>query len=219
MAPRHGAQSLKMIVVGDGACGKTCLLYTFREGQFPPDNRYIPTVFDTCVVDIRTQGKRVELSLWDTAGQEEFDRLRLLCYPGVDAVIICFSVDSPDSLENVTTKVVCRGMQAGAQGADCRGGAQGRFEDRPQHCRAPGQVQARRPSPTSRGGTRPPRLAPLPLSSARRLGTSMSRRCLRPPPLLRWRPRRWPHQPRLRTGAALSCSPLARKISNACSKQ
>ncbi|KAJ1958855.1 Ras-like GTP-binding protein rho1 [Linderina pennispora] len=93
-----------MIVVGDGACGKTCLLYTFREGQFPPDNRYIPTVFDTCVVDIRTQGKRVELSLWDTAGQEEFDRLRLLCYPGVDAVIICFSVDSPDSLENVTTK-------------------------------------------------------------------------------------------------------------------
>ncbi|KAI8322944.1 GTP-binding protein, rho subfamily [Martensiomyces pterosporus] len=94
----------KMILIGDGATGKTCLLYTFREGQFPPDNRYIPTVFDTCIVDMEVRGHPVELSLWDTAGQEEFDRLRMMCYPGVNIVLLCFSVDSPDSLENAYEK-------------------------------------------------------------------------------------------------------------------
>jgi Rho family protein len=48
----------------------------------------------------------VELSLWDTAGQEEFDRLRSLSYDDTHAIMLCFSVDSPDSLENVETKWV-----------------------------------------------------------------------------------------------------------------
>jgi Rho family protein len=46
----------------------------------------------------------VELSLWDTAGQEEFDRLRSLSYDNTHAIMLCFSVDSPQSLENVETK-------------------------------------------------------------------------------------------------------------------
>ncbi|KAL9083919.1 MAG: hypothetical protein Q9165_008326 [Trypethelium subeluteriae] len=48
----------------------------------------------------------VELSLWDTAGQEEFDRLRSLSYDDTHAIMLCFSVDSPDSLENVESKWV-----------------------------------------------------------------------------------------------------------------
>jgi len=44
------------------------------------------------------------LSLWDTAGQEDYDRLRPLSYPDADVVLICFSVDSPDSLQNVSEK-------------------------------------------------------------------------------------------------------------------
>jgi Rho family protein len=44
--------------------------------------------------------------LWDTAGQEEFDRLRSLSYDDTHAIMLCFSVDSPDSLENVETKWV-----------------------------------------------------------------------------------------------------------------
>jgi Rho family protein len=48
----------------------------------------------------------VELSLWDTAGQEEFDRLRSLSYDDTHAIMLCFSVDSPESLENVETKWV-----------------------------------------------------------------------------------------------------------------
>ena len=46
-------------------------------------------------------GKTVELALWDTAGQEEYDRLRPLSYPDVDILLVCFAVDNEVSLENV----------------------------------------------------------------------------------------------------------------------
>lgn len=59
----------------------------------------------------------IELSLWDTAGQEEFDRLRSLSYDDTHAIMLCFSVDSKDSLENVESKWVgeiaenCQGVK------------------------------------------------------------------------------------------------------------
>ena len=46
---------------------------------------------------------QVELALWDTAGQEDYDRLRPLSYPDTDVILMCFSVDSPDSLGTVFT--------------------------------------------------------------------------------------------------------------------
>jgi len=46
----------------------------------------------------------MELALWDTAGQEDYDRLRPLSYPDSDVVLICYSVDDPDSLTNVAEK-------------------------------------------------------------------------------------------------------------------
>ena len=52
-------------------------------------------------------GKLVELALWDTAGQEEYDRLRPLSYPESDVILIVFSVDYPTSLQNVQDKVRC----------------------------------------------------------------------------------------------------------------
>lgn len=42
----------------------------------------------------------MELALWDTAGQEDYDRLRPLSYPDTDVILMCFSIDSPDSLGN-----------------------------------------------------------------------------------------------------------------------
>ncbi len=65
-----------------------------------------PTVFENYVHDIFIDNVHVELSLWDTAGQEEFDRLRSLSYDDTHAIMLCFSVDSPDSLENVESKWV-----------------------------------------------------------------------------------------------------------------
>jgi Ras homolog gene family, member A len=69
--------------------------------------KYVPTVFEnylTNTIHEPTQ-KIVELALWDTAGQEEYDRLRPLSYPETDVILICFAIDSHASLENVTDKV------------------------------------------------------------------------------------------------------------------
>jgi Ras-related C3 botulinum toxin substrate 1 len=49
-------------------------------------------------------GIQVSLGLWDTAGQEDYDRLRPLSYPQTDVFLICYSVASPSSFENVTSK-------------------------------------------------------------------------------------------------------------------
>ncbi|KAI9738009.1 MAG: Rho GTPase [Cirrosporium novae-zelandiae] len=94
----------KLVLLGDGACGKTSLLNVFTRGFFP--TVYEPTVFENYVHDIYVDGQHMELSLWDTAGQEEFDRLRSLSYDNTHAIMLCFSVDSPQSLENVESKWV-----------------------------------------------------------------------------------------------------------------
>jgi len=162
----------KIVVVGDGQCGKTSLLMMFVHGQFPTD--YVPTVFEThsvaCKVPARQKfmsrllyGKEeaprririerrsssrpntgysysnrssfssrrlsfaassisrpsssyngeedeeypmrsVTLSLWDTAGQEDYDRLRPLSYPHTNVILMAYSVDSPVSLANVRNR-------------------------------------------------------------------------------------------------------------------
>ncbi|OGM46413.1 GTP-binding protein RHO3 [Aspergillus bombycis] len=94
----------KMVLLGDGACGKTSALNVFTRGFFP--TVYEPTVFENYVHDIFVDNVHMELSLWDTAGQEEFDRLRALSYEDTHVIMLCFSVDSPDSFENVATKWV-----------------------------------------------------------------------------------------------------------------
>jgi len=142
----------KLVLLGDGACGKTSLLNVFTRGYFP--TVYEPTVFENYVHDIFVDNVHIELSLWDTAGQEEFDRLRSLSYDDTHAIMLCFSVDSKDSLENVETKWVgeiaenCQGVKLvlvalkcdlreggdeteaeGAEGAEANGGARTEKKD------------------------------------------------------------------------------------------
>ncbi|KAK4970457.1 hypothetical protein LTR28_000194 [Elasticomyces elasticus] len=98
------AYSKKFVVVGDGGCGKTCLLISYSQGVFP--EKYVPTVFENYITNTehKPSGKTVELALWDTAGQEEYDRLRPLSYPETDLLFVCFAIDCPNSLENVMDK-------------------------------------------------------------------------------------------------------------------
>ncbi|ORY46496.1 ras-domain-containing protein [Rhizoclosmatium globosum] len=96
---------------GDSSPNKKKVFPEVSAGSNSPDNNdllflendqtYVPTVFENRAIDISLDGRPLSLSLWDTAGQEEYARLRPLSYPDSHAILIAFSIDSPDSLENV----------------------------------------------------------------------------------------------------------------------
>lgn len=93
---------IKCVVVGDGAVGKTCMLIVATQNTFPTD--YVPTVFDNYPMDIMVNGQEYELTLFDTAGQEDYDKLRPMSYDNTDVFLLCFSIAEPDSLSNVKVK-------------------------------------------------------------------------------------------------------------------
>ncbi|KAF2904313.1 hypothetical protein ILUMI_01862 [Ignelater luminosus] len=95
-------ESFQITAVGDGFVGKTCMLLRYTTDLIP--NGYEPTVFENYVGKIEIEGKEYNIQLWDTAGQEDYDRLRPLSYKMTDCFLICYSIDSQNSYENVADK-------------------------------------------------------------------------------------------------------------------
>uniref|UniRef100_A0A1I7YBI7 Rho-related GTP-binding protein RhoU n=1 Tax=Steinernema glaseri TaxID=37863 RepID=A0A1I7YBI7_9BILA len=95
-------KSLKLVVVGDGACGKTSLILAQSGGPFSED--YTPTAFDDYAIEALINGKTKILTVCDTAGEDDFSSLRPLSYPDTDVFILCYSVERPESIRRLRDK-------------------------------------------------------------------------------------------------------------------
>ena len=87
----------KLVIVGDRSVGKPeiGLMLASKKSEI-----YVPTVLENHVMDVEVDGTEVALALWDTQGQEDYDRLRPLSYPDTDVFLLVFSIIEPDSLYN-----------------------------------------------------------------------------------------------------------------------
>ncbi|KAK9874587.1 hypothetical protein WA026_005421 [Henosepilachna vigintioctopunctata] len=93
-------KKIRITVVGDGGIGKTSMLIAYKDKTFD-DSQYIPTVFDVYSMTVPINGEDYTVILSDTAGQEEFDKLRKFAYKNVDVFILCYSINERSSFENV----------------------------------------------------------------------------------------------------------------------
>ncbi|XP_036125483.1 rho-related GTP-binding protein RhoN isoform X2 [Molossus molossus] len=99
----------KIVVVGDAECGKTALLQVFAKDAYP--GSYVPTVFENYTASFEIDKRRIELNMWDTSGSSYYDNVRPLAYPDSDAVLICFDISRPETLDSVLKKVVLVGCK------------------------------------------------------------------------------------------------------------
>ncbi|XP_028857956.1 rho-related GTP-binding protein RhoV [Denticeps clupeoides] len=94
--------AVRCMLVGDGAVGKTSMVVSYTSNGYPAD--YKQTAFDVFTGHVQVDGSPVQIQLFDTAGQDEFDNIRSLSYEQTDVFMLCFSVVNPTSFENVSKK-------------------------------------------------------------------------------------------------------------------
>ena len=94
---------IKIGLVGDGAVGKTSFLLTYTTELFITE--YTPTIFDNFCAIESVGDDTFNVSLWDTAGQNEYENYRINCYNncGFDTIFLCFSVVERLTFKNIRT--------------------------------------------------------------------------------------------------------------------
>lgn len=90
----------KVLIVGDSAVGKSCLLLKFADDKF--SNSYVSTIgVDYKSRQMVVDTKQVKLQIWDTAGQERFRTMTSSYYRGAHGIIVAYDVTDRESFESV----------------------------------------------------------------------------------------------------------------------
>jgi len=105
---------LKIVVIGEAACGKSTLINSYAQSGNVDFENYMPTMQETYVMEMKRtltsqqiqqqQHPLVKAIVVDTSGSEDYDSLRKGSYNGANVVLICFSVTSPNSFRKIQTK-------------------------------------------------------------------------------------------------------------------
>lgn len=91
----------KLLLIGDSAVGKTCILFRFSDDQF--NSSFISTIgIDFKIKTVDIDGKRVKLQIWDTAGQERFHTITTSYYRGANGIMMVYDITNPKSFDNIT---------------------------------------------------------------------------------------------------------------------
>lgn len=93
----------KIVIMGDGAVGKSCFVNVFVGNPFPGD--YDATIFDKYHFKFEVDGQGLEVELHDTAGQEEFKSLWDEWIREADAILLLYSVTEPSSFTIIQTEL------------------------------------------------------------------------------------------------------------------
>eukprot|EP00042_Codosiga_hollandica_P032604 m.209947 g.209947 ORF g.209947 m.209947 type:complete len:204 (-) comp53954_c0_seq5:369-980(-) len=92
----------KLLLIGDSAVGKTCILFRFSDDSF--NTTFIATIgIDFKIRTIEIDGKKIKLQIWDTAGQERFRTITTAYYRGAMGIMLVYDITNEKSFENIKT--------------------------------------------------------------------------------------------------------------------
>ena len=98
-----GENEIKIVLVGDGSVGKTCIIQCYYKQEPITNDSYIPTVFDMHKAAATYKDQQKKLLVWDTAGQQELGTVRLMAYPYTNVFLLCFSLNDKKTFKNITS--------------------------------------------------------------------------------------------------------------------
>lgn len=102
---------IKILIVGDSAVGKTCMLLRYCDDRFSMS--HLPTIgIDFKIKKLEIDDLRIKMQIWDTAGQERFKTITQSYFKGAHGIILTYSCDDKDSLLHIDNWVRQTSMHA-----------------------------------------------------------------------------------------------------------